>query len=117
MELRGGEGGPDSPGRPSSFLSQQLPAGLCLCPFSLTWFVGRSQGEEAEGDAGHGAAAGSEHEPPALVALWSGSPAVQTRHLQRLPPPGDPEEAGRAAGEREPPRLLLPASSPTSWFP
>lgn len=72
-----------------------------FAPFSVSCFAGLRQGEEAEGDAGHGAAAGQEHEQPALVALWSGGRAVQAHHLQRLSPPGDPEEAGGAAGERE----------------
>ena len=56
------------------------------------------QGEEAEGDPGDGAAAGRQHERPADLAEPRGEPAGPTRPLQRLPPRGDPEEAGRAAG-------------------
>lgn len=59
-----------------------------------------SQGEEAEGDAGDGAAARQEHEQPAHVAVSHRGGARQARGLQRLPRRRDPEETGRAAGGR-----------------
>lgn len=43
------------------------------------------QGEEAEGDAGDGAAARQEHEQPANVAVSHRGGAGQAGGLQRLP--------------------------------
>ena len=60
------------------------------------------QGEEAEGDAVDGAAAGQEHEQPAHVAVAHRGGARQAAGLQRVSWRRDPQEAGRAAGGTPP---------------
>ena len=93
-------------------LSAYVSEGPCLCVRSdvgrrvracvPTWLTRalspRAQGEEAEGDAGDGAAAGQEHEQPAHMAVPHRGRAGQAGGLQRLPQRRDPEEARRAAG-------------------
>lgn len=57
-----------------------------------------SQGEEAEGDTGDGAAARQEHEQPAYVAVAHRGGAGQAGGLQCVPQRRDPEAAGGATG-------------------
>lgn len=78
----------------SALAVAMLTSLTCVC--AAVWSL---QGEEAEGDAGDGAAARQEHEQPAHVAVAHRGRAGQTCGVRRLPRGRDPEEAGRAAGE------------------
>lgn len=56
------------------------------------------QGEEADGDAGDGAAARQEHEQPADLAGPGGGPAGPAGGVRGLPRRRGPQETGGAAG-------------------